>query len=119
MRTFRRFRCEHGHELLVRGPEPHAQPPRCAEGHEAVTCNEEGPTEEVQILLRPAARVVDSITGRSILEGRYYLVLLTPEGLELRHSEEHYEWEDALRRASLFRGKEIGHAARWWDKANA
>ena len=89
MFVHRRYTCDFGHQWIVRrlgGEAEQTGDAICPEGHEAVTCQLEVPADEVQVLLRPAARVSDQITGQLMLEGRYWLVSLDRYGEELRCS---------------------------------
>lgn len=119
MRVYRRYRCDQGHEWTVttREGEPEAaQDIRCTEGHEAVTCNEEQPADEVQIVLRPAARIVDRVTGKTRDAGRYFVALLDRADQELCVSNEHYTWDEATKLAGLFKGKDESRALDWWTR---
>lgn len=84
------------------------------EGHEAVTCNEELPADEVQVLLRPAARIVDRVTGALTYAGRYCVVLLDREDRELCASTQHYSWDEAVALAGHFKGKDTTRAIERW-----
>lgn len=119
MRVYRRYRCEFGHEWTVERRQGEAEAhgdARCPEGHEAITCNEELPVDEVQILLRPAARIVDGVTGTAWQIGRYFLVLLNRSDDELCVSREHYVWDEAIRLAALFKGKDPTQAMSLWQR---
>lgn len=119
MRVYRRYRCDHGHEWTVtrrQGAPEEVADTRCPEGHEAVTCNEELPADEVQVLFRPAARIVDLVTGKVWHSGQYYVVLLDRADQELCMSRAHYTWDEAARIASLFRGKDKSRALDWWKR---
>jgi hypothetical protein len=96
MRVYRSYLwsylCDRGHAWTVtsrEGAPEEAVETRCPEGHEAVTCHEALPADEVQILLRPAARVVDRETGNTWHSGRYFLVLLDRADRELCASKAH------------------------------
>lgn len=119
MRVYRQYCCDYGHRWEVERESGDPERPddtRCAEGHEAVTCNEAEPTDEVQVLLRPAARVVDRVKGQRALDDRYWLVLLSREGQELRKSSKHYAWDEAVSIGKLFRGKDPTRAMEWWAR---
>jgi len=88
----------------------------CPDGHDAITCNEELPADEVQVLVRPAARIVDRVTGTLSHSGRYYLVLLDCADREICASTEHYAWDDALKLAGIFKGKDANRARDWWRR---
>jgi hypothetical protein len=76
----------------------------------------ERPTDEVQILIRPAARVVDPVRNRVVDSGCYTLVLLNVEGNELRESSSLLSWEKAVATARLFSGEQVAEALKWWDR---
>jgi len=119
MLVYRRYQCDLGHEWVVQRKQGQPEEPgdvECPEGHEAITCNEEEPADVVQILIRPAARIVDKIKNQIALEGRYWVVLLDRSGLELCSSMEHYSWEEAVALATLFRGKDTERAMQWWRR---
>lgn len=119
MRVYRRYHCDFGHEwtVVTRTDAPEAAADVvCPHGHEAVTCNEALPADEVQVLLRPAARIVDRVTGLVRHEGRYYVVLLDRGDQELCVSNEHYPWDDAIKLAAQFRGKDAQRALAWWRR---
>jgi hypothetical protein len=118
-RVYRNYRCDHGHDWEVErdSDEPeHDEDAQCAFGHEAVTRTDQIPVDEIQVLIRPAARIVDSITGQVGLEGRYWVVLLDPSDGELRRSSRHYVWEEAVQLARVVRGKDERSAVEWWDE---
>jgi hypothetical protein len=119
MRAYRRYRCDEGHEWTVAtqtgAPEIEANT-ICPHGHVAVTCNEELPADEVQILIRPAARVVDSVAGRIWDADRYFVVLLDRRDHELCMSKSHYPWDEAVKLALLFKGKTEDRALEWWKR---
>lgn len=119
MRVYRRYHCDHGHDWTVttREGEPEsAQDVHCPEGHEAVTCNEEQPADEVQFVLRPATRIVDRVTGRTWDAGRYFVALLDRADRELCVSREHYSWAEATKLAGMIKGQDESRALEWWKR---
>ena len=119
MREVRVYQCDYGHlwEVEAVQVQPEVEDDAvCPLGHEAVTRSDQIPADEVQILLRPAARIVDSVRGQVSLSGRYYLVLLDREDRELCCSCSHYEWEEAVKIAFLFKGKSEIRAMKWWER---
>lgn len=119
MRAYRRYRCDKGHEWTVLTEQDKAEVASevvCAEGHEAVTCNEELPADEVQLLIRPAARIVDRVTGAVSNSGRYYLALFDSSDRELCSSSEHFTWDEAVKLAWFFKGKNASRALEWWRR---
>jgi hypothetical protein len=117
----RRYRCDHGHEWSVVAPddeEERAEDVSCADGHEAVTRIDEAPADEVQIVIRPAARIVDPARQQVVDAGKYHVVLLDRTGAVLRRGTSKLTWEEAVQRAHLFRGKTAAAAAEWWERGS-
>jgi hypothetical protein len=88
----------------------------CPQGHPAVTCRVEYPVDDVQVLISPAARVVDAEKGQRTLNDRFYLSLLDKTGAEVLSSREHFDWDEALKLATFFKGKSIEQARSWWTR---
>jgi hypothetical protein len=83
MRVFRHYHCDYGHQWTVQRQhteDEQASDLICTEGDPAITGRVELPVDDVQILISPAARVVDQLRRQRILEGRYYLSLLDKNG---------------------------------------
>jgi hypothetical protein len=119
MRIYKRYRCDHGHEWTVQtvnGAVDEIDDTYCPLGHIAITCNLETPSDEVQVLLRPAARIVDRITGSEWGKGRYFIVLLDCNDQEIGVSHNHFSWDEVLKLASLFKGKDKKSAMEWWKR---
>lgn len=119
MRIYKTYRCDHGHEWTVQTV--NSEPDRtgdayCPLGHIAITCNVEIPSDEVQVLLRPAARIVDRVTGSQWGRGRYFIVLLDHTDQEIGVSKDHFSWDEVLKLASLFQGKDSKSALEWWKR---
>jgi hypothetical protein len=121
MRIFWHYSCDYGHHWVVqRGDYDNEQPSDliCPEGHPAITGRVELPVDDVQILISPAARVVDQLTQQRVLDGRYYLSLLDKTGKELCASKENYDWDAVVKLAAFFRDKAIEQAMAWCAKRN-
>ena len=121
MRVFREYRCDFGHRWTVTGQQGTPEKPEdaiCPEGHAAVTCSEQPPADRVQILIRPAARVVDKVSTRIWYSDRYYLLLIDRADCELRVSAQHYTWDEALELAVIFKDAEEQHALELWTQHN-
>jgi hypothetical protein len=121
MRVFRSYRCDYGHHWEVHRHDSEEEQPSdgvCPEGHPAITCCVELPVDDVQILISPAARVVDQLRRQRILGQRYYLSLLDKTGAELCASRDHYDWDTAVQFASFFKDKSAEQALAWWSKRN-
>jgi hypothetical protein len=119
MQIYRQYRCDYGHRWSIERTQGDPERPedlRCGEGHDAIACSEEEPSDEVQLLFRPAARIVDKVKGQTALEGRYWLVLLDRAGEILCRSDSHYPWEEIMKLATLFRGKSSATALEWWQR---
>src|SRR5579872_1805842 len=103
MRVFRSYRCDNGHHWQVQrqaSEDVRTSDAICPDGHPAITCRTELPVGDVQILISPAARVVDEVRGQRILDGRYYLSLLDNIGQEVCSSKQHYDWDTAVKLAA-------------------
>jgi hypothetical protein len=74
------------------------------------------PADEVQVLIKPAARIVDAAREQRVLEGRYFVALLDRSDAVIEVSEKDYDWEDAIALARLFRGKSAAEARKWWAR---
>lgn len=119
MKVFRRYRCDEGHEWLIGRNENEPELPEdqtCPDGHAAVTCRIECPVDDVQVLLSPAARIVDDVKGQRILNDRYLLSLLDRTGAELCSSRDNYSWDEVVKLAFLFKGKSVEDALTWWGR---
>src|SRR5688572_26726715 len=109
MRVHRLYHCDFGHHWTVvsqQGTPEKAEDRFCLEGHEAVTCNEQLPADRVQLLLRPAARIVDRVRGTIWYGERYYVALFDRADRELRTSEKQYTWEEAIALAAVFKDRD-------------
>jgi len=119
MRNYRRYRCDFGHQWEIEREQGEPEDPKdthCGEGHEAVTRTDEEPADEVQVLIRPAARIIDKVTQKRGMEGRYWLVLLDRANIELLRSSAHYSWDEAVAIGKLFQGKGVSRALEWWER---
>jgi hypothetical protein len=118
MRVFRIYRCDHGHHWEVHRRDSEEQPSDCIcpEEHPAITCRVEHPVQDVQMLITPAARVVDQVSRQRILDGRYYLSLLDKTGAELCASRDHYDWDTVVTLSAFFKDKSVERALAWWTK---
>ena len=77
----------------------------CPFGHQAVTLIKERPVDDVQITMRPAARIVDEIKGQVAWKGKYYVVISTFGSSSELVSRNVYAWEDACLFARKFEGR--------------
>lgn len=121
MEVDRLYQCDYGHHWVVQKQKGDAELPEdiiCPEGHEAVTCREDEPADEVQLLIRPAAKIVDRVTGQRAHERKYRVLLLDRTGAEICRSNNMYSWEDAITVGSLFREKSVEQAVKWWARRN-
>jgi len=119
MRLFRSYQCDEGHHWVVQRQENENERPSdsiCPEGHPAITCRVELPVDDVQILISPAARVIDPLRAQRVLDGRYYLSLLDKSGREICASKENYDWDAVVKLAAFFRKRSVELALAWWKK---
>jgi len=119
MKIFRNYMCDDNHHWLICRDESEGELAGdniCPYGHAAVTCRIEYPVDDVQVLLSPAARIVDNVKAQRTLDDRYYISLLDKRGVELSFSKEHYSWDEVVKLAFLFKGKSIEAALLWWRR---
>lgn len=106
MKAIWEYRCDFGHSWSVFRDEDAGELPEdavCPFGHEAVTLHKSQLLNMVQVSLRPAARVVDSVTGRTGHEYEYFLVITDlHKGIE-RMSAKAFTWEAAKAAFDRFR----------------
>lgn len=118
-KEYRRYRCDHGHEWIIFKDESELELPEnrlCPEGHEVVTLQREKVLGHVQITFRPAGRIIDSVKGQSIMEGRYYVViddLLSSKELVTDNT---FTWDEACKFARKFDQKSIDWVLKYWSK---
>jgi hypothetical protein len=115
------YRCDEGHAWSVTTQESGMELPSklfCPHGHAPVTCSVEYPVEDVQILISPAARIVDSAKGQRVLDGRFHLSLLDRAGATVVTSRDHFDWDAVVKLAAFFRVKSLEQAQSWWLKRN-
>ena len=106
MKAYWEYRCDEGHSwTILRGMDETENPDdaRCPYGHEAVTLHKAPLLDMVQIAIRPAARVVDEVTGRVGREHEYYLVVVDLHSELERMSKRSFSWNDAKAAMDRFR----------------
>lgn len=119
MKIHYRYRCDYGHEWVISRDENEPILPSdlsCQEGHERVTLQKEYPVEDVQILISPAARVIDDLKQQKIMEGLFDLSLLDRNGVEKFRTRKPYSWNQIIGFASFFQGKNMEDASIWWER---
>jgi hypothetical protein len=114
------FRCDQNHawEVYVEdGREPQGELTRCPiDGTEAVTASRQEPADRVRIALIPAARIADPVTGTLSHEQDYYLEIGSVDDTDRRRSANSYSWDEAVRKATLFRTASWQDAVRRWER---
>ena len=118
MNIWWRLQCDLNHEWtldLPEGEEISGDADRCpVDGLPAVTAVPERPADRVSVTLRPAARVVDRVTGQVGRDSEYYLRISSQDGLESRQSVKIFSWDAAIRKAAMFQKVTWEQAARRW-----
>jgi hypothetical protein len=111
------YRCDDGHswDVQVDGAEP--LDPRCPHGHEPVTVQRLRSADRVRISFVPAARTVDTVTGKVDRDDAYYLEIANADLTESRRSGTAYPWNEAVARASTLHGATWGQALLRWDRS--
>ena len=116
MRIYRQYRCDFGHTWTDVAKPGDPEMGLCPEGHPVVTCSEETPADEVQILLRPMTRIINRVTSQTTDAGRFQLVLLDRNDNEILVSTKTYSWNEVVQLAGRFVGKSEEEATRWWNR---
>ena len=109
MKVYWEYICDYGHRWTLFREENAAARPEdslCPLGHYAVTLHKSRPLDRVQITLRPAAIIVDDVTGQVRWERRYWFVISSDiENTEERISGKPYLWREVLALAERFQGR--------------
>ena len=119
MRLYLRYQCDFGHEWTIVGSELDLQDRvrhMCEYGHPVITISKEPAVDEVEITIRPAARIVDEIKRQVLLQGRYWLVLSSQVSDEQLVSSQSYVWKETLVLAERYRGKTFAEAKLEWER---
>lgn len=98
--------CDFGHTWTRYREEDASEMPGdnvCPEGHEAVVLRKQPMLDMVQIAIRPAARIVDSVKGQVGHEYEYYLVVTDLHGDAERMSRKPLAWHDVKASLDRFR----------------
>ncbi len=114
MKEYRHYMCDFGHQwtLFKNANEPEIDSDCLCpeEGHEAVTMTRKPALDDVQIIFRPAVRIVDPVKGQVAGRGRYYLVITDLDGQEERISRISYTWVEVCHHARNFHNRSLdGH----------
>jgi hypothetical protein len=113
VKAYWHYKCDHGHAWTVfRDAEADEDPADavCPSGHEAVTLSKCPLLDVVQVSIRPAAQVIDSVTGRFGHEYEYYLVITDLHESAERMSAHRYTWSRAKELLDHFRNLPAGQA---------
>lgn len=119
MKVYFRFRCDYGHEWVSFRDEfdvTSHDSEVCPFGHQAVTFIKERPVEDVQITMRPAARIVDELKGQVAWKGKYYVVISESGALSELVSRNVYAWEEACLFARKFEGRNFEWIKKYFSK---
>ncbi|GAA1736310.1 hypothetical protein [Luedemannella helvata] len=112
--------CELGHHWTIVLPEEVELPGGAdlcpLDGSPAITAKPEPPADRVCVTLRPAARVVDTVTGQIGRGSEYCLEISSHDGRESRHSAKAFTWEEAVRKAAMFQKASWALAVQRWTR---
>lgn len=106
MKAYWVYMCDLGHSWsLFRDVEAEEQREDtfCPFGHEAVTLRKSVAADRVEITIRPAAQIADPVTGTTVLQNKYYLVLEGIHSEIQRSSRNPYSWEQIIHLIGRFR----------------
>jgi hypothetical protein len=120
MKIWWTLQCDMNHEWtldLPEGEEISDGADQCpVDGLPAVTAVPERPADRVAVTLRPAARVVDRVTGQVGRDSEYFLEISSRDGRDSRQSAKVFSWDEAVRRAAVFQKATWEQAARRWAR---
>jgi hypothetical protein len=119
MKVYWIYTCDYGHEwTILRDEKAQAVPEDriCPFGHESVTLQKWRPIDLVQIMLKPAAVLVDTFTNQIQYEKEYWLILSDIEDIEKLVSSRPYLWREVLSLAEKFQGRSKASAWELWGK---
>ena len=120
MKVWWKMACDNNHrwEVYIEdSPEPSQYALTCPEdGTPAVTAKRMPPADRVRVTLVPAARIADHVTGAVVDDSKYF-VEIQPSGQvtgETLRSQRPYDWDEAVRKASVFNKASWEDAQRRW-----
>jgi hypothetical protein len=106
MKAYWHYRCDHGHSWVLFREEDAKESPEdivCPYGHEAVTLTKRRLLDFVQVSLRPAAQIVDRVTGQTGHEYEFYVVVTDLHRSMERSSTRTFRWAEAKAIVDQFR----------------
>jgi hypothetical protein len=118
-KEYRNYTCEHGHNwTLYRNTTDEEKPEEvfCPEGHEMVMRFRHNVIDDAQITLRPAGRIINSITQQESKRGRYYVVISSQNSDEEFVTDVTYRWEEACAFARKFDKRAFSWVQKYWSK---
>lgn len=120
MNVWWKLKCDMNHEWTIVLPEgveiPHDEDRCPVDDSPAVTAVPERPADRVSIILKPAARVVDAVTGQVGGDTEYYLAISSEDATNIKQSVESFSWDEAVRRGMMFQKATWEQAARRWSR---
>ncbi len=121
MKVYWEYMCDYGHHWNLYRDENAVQQEGdaiCPFGHEAVIMQKVRPVDAVQITLKPAAVIADTVTQKVQWERHFWFIISDTEGDEIRQSAKPYLWRDVLGLAERFQGRSKASALQLWEKMN-
>ena len=95
MKVYFELACDFGHDWGGFLDEEAEVPEVCPEGHEAVTLRKMPPIDQVQVTIRPAGRLANSVTGQHLFENRVQIIVSDIQGMWEYQSQKFYSWREA------------------------
>ena len=106
MRVFWEYMCDENHSWEVFRDEDATEDPQdlvCPLGHPAVVRTKRTPAKRWQIVIRPADRIVDSVTGRIGFDRQFYVCLESFGSETGAATRVPVEWSEAVKVADRVR----------------
>ena len=110
MKVYFALMCDFGHQWGGLFDEGADISELCPEGHEAVTLQKMPPIDQVQVTLRPAGRLADSVKGQYVFENKVQIIVSDIQGLWQYQSKKFYSWREAEGVLRLFEKRSLAQA---------
>jgi hypothetical protein len=102
MKVYWHLCCDYGHQWGGFFEEDADIPMQCTDGHEAITCSKQAPIDQVQVTIRPAGRITDSVRHQTAFERYVWIIVSDIQGTWEYRSNKVYSWREAEQLIRLF-----------------
>jgi hypothetical protein len=110
MKVYVQLHCDYGHSWEDFVDENAEVPKVCPKGHEAVTYKKMPPIDQVQVTIRPAGRLADSVKEQYIYENKVQIIVSDIQETWKYHSQSLYSWREAEEILRKFEKRSLAQA---------